>query len=179
MNSTVTLNASPAAQRTAPARRADISRPLAALLLAAAVAALAVVVDQLMQTWADDHLFVAWVAMWAVLFAGTLLLAGTARRLAGHVMLSLDGWAQRRAQARADARFLALARTDRRLMADLQMVRDRAEPVLTTLAAAAVTAPVAATVVAQAEPEAPQSAFWRWTEQLSRANANRVRLHYI
>lgn len=176
MNTTVTLNASPAAQRQAPARRADGSRPLAALLLAAAVAALAVVVDQLMQTWADDHLFAAWVAMWAVLFAGTLLLAGTARRLAGRVMVGLDGWAQRRAQARADTRFMALARTDRRLMADLQIARDRHEPVL----AQAVATPVATPAVSLVAPaEQPQSAFWRWTEQLSRANANRVRLHYI
>lgn len=173
MNTTVTLNATPAAQR--PARRADGSRPLAALLLAAAVAALAVVVDQLMQTWADDHLFAAWVAMWAVLFAGTLLLAGTARRLAGRVMVALDGWAQRRALARANARFQALARTDRRLMADLQVARDRAEPVL-PLVSVAPAAPVA-TPVADTEPST--SAFWRWTEQLSRANANRVRLHYI
>ena len=173
MNTTVTLNASTAAQRQAPARRADSSRPLAALLLAAA---LAVVVDQLMQTWADDHLFVAWVAMWAAMFAGTLLLAGTARRLAGRVMVMLDGWAQRRAQARADARFLALARTDRRLMADLQMVRDRAESVAAPAVDAVVTTPAVAAAMAS---DQPLNAFWRWTERLSHVNANRVRLHYI
>jgi len=174
MNTTVTLKPSPVAQ-PATARRADSSRPLAALLLAAAIAALAVVVDQLMQTWADDHLFTAWVAMWSVLFAGTLLLAGTARRLAGRTMRTLDGWAQRRAQARADARFLALARTDRRLMADLQVVRDHAD-MANGQPWSAVT-PVAADSAAYSDM--PQHAFWRWTEQLSRANANRVRLHYI
>ena len=177
MTTTVTLNTSPAAQQLAPTRRADSSRPLAAMLLAAAVAALAVVVDQLVQTWTDDHLFVAWVAMWAMLFAGTLLLAGTARRLACHVMASLDGWAQRRAQARADARYLALARGDRRLMADLQMACDRHEQVhALTMATPASTS---AALLPPPPAEQPPSAFWRWTEQLSHANSSRVRLHYL
>ena len=109
------------------ARRSESSRPLAALLLAAAVAALAVVADQLIGTWADGHLMAAWVAMWAVVFAGTLLLAGTARRMSQRVMAGLDTWARRRAEARAEARYLALAQADARVMADLQAARDRAE----------------------------------------------------
>jgi len=170
MNTTVTLKPSVTAPHM-PDRRNVSSRLLAALLLAAAIAALAVVVDQLMQTWADEHLFTAWVAMWAVLFAGTLLLAGTARRLAGRVMQALDGWAQPRARARADARFLALARTDRRLMADLQVVRDHAAP------AGAQTAPVLAWVADRAL--LPQHAFWRWAERRGRARALRTQLPYL
>ncbi|GAB3187491.1 hypothetical protein [Hydrogenophaga aquatica] len=118
----------PAANAAAPkARRTESSRPLAALLLAAAVAALAVVADQLIATWADGHLMAAWVAMWAVVFAGTLLLAGTARRMSQRVMAGLDAWARRRAEARAEARYLALAQSDARVMADLQAARDRYE----------------------------------------------------
>ncbi|TDQ42533.1 hypothetical protein [Tepidicella xavieri] len=107
------------------ARRTD--RPLAALLLAAAVAALAVATDRLMASWADEHLLATWVAMWAVVFAGSLLLAGTARRAAQRLLTLLDGWARARAAARADARLLVLARHDPRVMADLQAARDRAD----------------------------------------------------
>ena len=116
-----------AASAAPKARRTESSRPLAALLLAAAVAALAVVADQLIGTWADGHLMAAWVAMWAVVFAGTLLLAGTARRMSQRVMAGLDTWARRRAEARAEARYLALAQADARVRADLQAARDRAE----------------------------------------------------
>ncbi len=106
-------------------RRTD--RPLAALLLAAAVAALAVATDRLMASWADEHLLATWVALWAVVFAGSLLLAGTARRTAQRVVAGLDRWARTRAEARAEARFLLLARHDSRVMADLQAARDRAD----------------------------------------------------
>jgi hypothetical protein len=113
----------------APAQRTASKAPraLVALLLAASVAALTVVADQLISTWADGHLLVAWVLMWAVVFAGSLLLAHPARRLAQQLMTVLDAWAQRRAKARAEARFLALARADERVMSDLRIARDRAD----------------------------------------------------
>jgi len=56
-------------------------RPLAAVLLASAVAALAAGVDRLMVTWADEHLLAVWIALWAVVFAGCLALAGTFQRM--------------------------------------------------------------------------------------------------
>lgn len=113
----------------------SMGRPLAALLLAAAVAALAVAADRLMASWADEHLLATWVALWAVVFAGSLVLAGTMRRVAQRVVVSLDGWARQRAEARAEARALMLARQDPRLMAEIQAARDRAEvslPLATT-----------------------------------------------
>ncbi len=91
-----------------PPSKPENARGLAALLLAAAVAALAVVADQLVETWLDDHLFLAWVALWAVVFAGSLLLTGTVRRMSARAHASLDQWAARRAQARAAARLLAI-----------------------------------------------------------------------
>lgn len=108
-----------------PAR--ENARGLAALLLAASVAALAVVADQLIDTWADGHLMLAWIVLWAVVFLGSLLLTGSIRRIANRVMDSLNGWARRRALARAESRFLAMARTDSRLMADIKAARDRAD----------------------------------------------------
>lgn len=76
------------------AARSHSDRVLSALLLAAAVAALAVTVNQLMDTWAEDHLLTAWVALWAVVFAGSLLLAGTASRMAHSIVARLEQRAQ-------------------------------------------------------------------------------------
>ncbi|MCX7815842.1 MAG: hypothetical protein N2256_10215 [Tepidimonas ignava] len=109
------------------ARRAVAPRALATLLLAAGVAALAVVTDRLMDTWADGHLLAAWVLMWAVVFLGSVLLASPARRLAQRLGTLLDGWAQARARARAEARTAALARLDHRVQAELDAQRTRAE----------------------------------------------------
>ncbi|WP_101050007.1 hypothetical protein [Macromonas nakdongensis] len=87
-----------------PAAHTTPGRPIAAVLLAAAVAALAGIVSQLMDTWADEHLFAAWVALWAVVFAGSLFLAGTAQRIGQRVMQRLNAWGRDRAQARAETR---------------------------------------------------------------------------
>lgn len=107
MNHTATLPSSAYLQSSPSAARPGNARGLAALLLAAAVAALAVVADQLIETWMDDHLFLAWVALWAVVFAGSLLLTGTLRRMSVRAIARLDQWAARRAQARATARLQA------------------------------------------------------------------------
>lgn len=103
------------------------TRSLAALLLAAMVATLVVVADQLMDTWADGHLLAAWVLMWVIGFSALALLAPTARNVAGRVMEGLDGWSQGVARRRADERLLDLARKDSRVMADIQAAASRAE----------------------------------------------------
>lgn len=112
--------------RAAAKKGLDGVRGLAAMLLAAAVAALVVVSDQVIDTWADGHLMLAWVFMWAVVFAASLLLAGAARGLAQKVMVGLNTWARRRAEARAEARFLLMAESDPRLMEEYRQARDRA-----------------------------------------------------
>ena len=106
-------------------RRFDGSRSLAAMLLAAAVAALVVLADQMISTWADGHLFLGWVALWVVVFAGSVLFAGTARQLAQATLRSLDSWSKSMAEARAEARLWDLARTDPRLKAELLQARAR------------------------------------------------------
>ena len=107
-------------------RRSDGARGLAAMLLAAAVAALVVLADRLIHTWTDGHLFLGWVALWAVIFAGSVLFAGTARRLARRTLRSLDGWSRSLAEARAEARLWEIARLDPRLKAELIQARARA-----------------------------------------------------
>ncbi len=103
------------------------TRGLASMLLAAMVAALVVVADQLVETWADGHLFAAWVVMWMVGFAALALLANSARNLAAGLVHKLDGLVQRRAQARADERMWAYASTDARVMSDIRAAAARSE----------------------------------------------------
>lgn len=117
------LGLTAAAEGQASGRRFDGARGLAAMLLAAAVAALVVLADQLIDTWADGHLFLGWVALWVVIFAGSALLAGTARRMAGSTLAALDSWSRSLAEARAEARLWELAKLDPRLKAELIRAR--------------------------------------------------------
>jgi hypothetical protein len=106
-------------------RRFDGARGLATMLLAAAVAALVVLADQMIGSWADGHLFLGWVTLWVVIFAGSALFAGSARRIARATLRSLDSWSRSLAEARAEARLWDLARTDPRLKAELMQARAR------------------------------------------------------
>lgn len=105
----------------------NATRSLAGVLLAAMVATLVVLADQLMETWADSHLLAAWMLMWVIGFSALALLAPTARGLAARVMTGLDGWSQNVARRRADERLWDLARKDSRVMADIQAASSRAE----------------------------------------------------
>lgn len=109
-------------------RSFNSTKGLSAMLLAAMVSALVVVADQLIDTWADGHLLVAWVALWLVGFAAVAVFAGSARRLAATVVRSLDAWSQRVARKRADERLWAIAQTDPRVMADLTAAMARNQP---------------------------------------------------
>ncbi len=122
---TLGLNVAAPGQPTSE-RRSNGARALAALLLAAAVAALVVVADRLIDTWADGHLFLAWVALWAVIFAGSVLFAGSATRLARRTLRSLDSWSASLAEARAEVRLWELAKHDARLKAEFIEARSRA-----------------------------------------------------
>lgn len=94
-------------------------RSLAAMLLAAVVSALIVVADSVVDSYAEGHLLMGWITLWAVGFAALALFADTARRTARRISERLGAWKQRRAQERSDAYLLALAQSDPRIMADL------------------------------------------------------------
>lgn len=138
--------AAPASVRPATAPRSIKARGLAALLLAAVVAAMVLVADHLVNTWADGHLFLAWVMLWVIVFAGFALFADTARVVARRTLASLDQWAAARAQVRAEERLWDIARADPRVMAELVQARtrDEADQAPIAVAAAVVTAPVQA-----------------------------------
>jgi len=101
------------------------SKTLANLLLAAGVAALVVGVDQMIDRWAESHVVAAWLALWAVTVLAILLLRGLTRYLAQNLMTGLDAWSAHVARSRADERLWTMAKSDPRLMSDLQVAMDR------------------------------------------------------
>ena len=60
----------------------DGSRTLAGMLLAASLAALLVVADQVIDTWSDGHLLAGWVALWTLAFAALAVLTPPLRQVA-------------------------------------------------------------------------------------------------
>ena len=97
----------------------DGTRAGASLLLAAIVAALMVVANQVIDTWTEGHLLAAWIVMWAVAFAALALLATPARRAVAATRAGLKRWAAARKQAAADDQLWHVALNDARVMADI------------------------------------------------------------
>lgn len=103
------------------------TRGLATLLLSAIAAAVMVVAYQVMDSVAEGHLLVMWIALWAAAFAALALFASAARSTAVRLKSGLDAWSRSLAEARADQRLWAAAKNDPRVMADLQSAMSRAE----------------------------------------------------
>ncbi len=100
---------------------------LAMLLLSAIAAAVMVVAYQVMDSLAEGHLLAMWMGLWAVAFIALAVFANTTRRLAVRLKAGLDAWSRSMAEARADERLWAMAKTDARVMADLQSAITRSE----------------------------------------------------
>ena len=100
-------------------------RGLATLLLSAMAAAVMVVADEVMNSVAEGHLLVMWIALWAAAFVSLAVFAVPARKLANNLKVGLDDWSRALAEARADERLWAAAKTDTRVMADLQAAASR------------------------------------------------------
>ena len=97
----------------------DGARGAASLMLAAVVAALLVVANQVIDTWGDGHLLAAWMALWVVAFAAIALLAKPARRASVALRTGYQAWTESRHQAAEDQRTWEAALQDARIMADL------------------------------------------------------------
>jgi len=105
----------------------DGSKTLAGMLLAAVMAALLVVADQLIETWADGHLLVGWVALWTVAFAALALLAPPMRQLASAMATVIARWARAAKQRRMEETMWEYAQRDPRIMAELQSAITRGQ----------------------------------------------------
>jgi hypothetical protein len=100
-------------------QRLDRGTAAPSVFLAALVAALLVVANQLVETWSDGHLLVAWVLMWTIAFAAIAVFAAPIRRVSASVQAWFKRGAAKRRQAREDAQLWHLALNDDRIMADL------------------------------------------------------------
>jgi hypothetical protein len=98
--------------------RLDGARGLSTLLAAAAVAAMVSLADRLLGDWADQHLFLAWLALWLVILAGTLAVSGPARQVARRVCHALNVWSDAVDETNAELRLWKAARADHRVMAE-------------------------------------------------------------
>ncbi|MBP8184057.1 MAG: hypothetical protein KAX88_08140 [Rhodoferax sp.] len=116
-------------QRASPVKKAglDSSRSLAGMLLASVVAALLVVADKLIDTWADGHLLVVWVALWTGVFTALALMAPPLRQLTDVIARVLNRWSVVRARRNAEKDLWAYAQQDYRVMRDLQVASSREE----------------------------------------------------
>lgn len=111
------------------AQRLDGTRATASLLLAAIVAALLVVANQVVDTWTDGHLLAAWIVMWTVAFAALALFAAPVRRVSAAWQLWLKQQAAKRRQAAEDAKLWQVALNDARVMADISRAMSSAAAV--------------------------------------------------
>jgi hypothetical protein len=68
-----------AMQEQAEPNELDHATPLSGMLFASIVAALMVVAEQLISTWANGHLLVVWVCLWMAVFTALALLMPSLR----------------------------------------------------------------------------------------------------
>jgi hypothetical protein len=101
------------------------ARTLGTVLLAAVVSALLVVVNQALDAWSEDHLLMAWVALWAIGFLAMGLLATPAHRAARSLRASFAQWRIENKEADEEARMWEIAKYDPRIMADIQAAMAR------------------------------------------------------
>lgn len=114
-----------ATMASAAAKRAEGSKTLAAVLLAASLSALLVAADQIIETWTDGNLLVGWVALWTVTFAGLAFLARPLRRMASALATYYAVWAEARRVQRLEEELWEYANHDQRVMAELEAAYTR------------------------------------------------------
>jgi hypothetical protein len=101
------------------------ARLQAGVLVAAVVAALLVVSNQLIETITDGHLFAAWIGLWAVGFAAMALLARPASQFVAKLRNARREQQAARLAAAQDAYYWQAALDDERLMADIRSAMGR------------------------------------------------------
>ncbi len=81
---------------------------------------------QVVDTWTEGHLLMAWIVMWTIAFAALALLAAPARNAGSVLRTSLRVWSDRRKAAVQDQKLWELGLSDARVMADISraMTRD-------------------------------------------------------
>ena len=103
------------------------AKGLVAILVAGADSALVVVADQIISTWTDGRLLMAWVVLWSLVFAALALFAEATCGWSASLVAAVEARSLAAQQRIADERVWAVAQSDPRFMADIQAARLRAE----------------------------------------------------
>jgi UDP-N-acetylmuramyl pentapeptide phosphotransferase/UDP-N-acetylglucosamine-1-phosphate transferase len=114
-----------AAQDAPKSASTNSSRTLGYLLLAAAVSAVLVVVNQAMDAWSEDHAVLAWAALWAIGFVAIGLLATPAHRTARSLRKGFAQWREENAEKAEEEKLWELAKHDHRVMAEIRAAKMR------------------------------------------------------
>lgn len=126
VNSHMDIARSQAIESTSKSASTGSSRTLGSVLLAASVSALLVVVNQALDSWSEDHLLMAWAALWAIGFLAIGLLATPAHQAARSLRSSFLEWRAENKELAQEAKLWELAKHDTRVMAEIRaaMMRD-------------------------------------------------------
>ncbi len=108
-----------------PIRRIAPSQGLAGLLSASVFAALLAVADQVIDSWADGHMLLAWVMLWLSIFGGLALLTRPMRRASTASALWLQTRVTALVQSRREAALWDLALHDPRMLQELRAAKAR------------------------------------------------------
>jgi hypothetical protein len=110
-----------------PSKRIAPSQALAGLLSASVFAALLTIADQLIDSWADGHMLLAWVMLWLSIFGGLALLTRPMRRASTASALWLQTRAAALVQSRREAALWELALHDPRMLQELRAAKARSQ----------------------------------------------------
>jgi hypothetical protein len=122
---TESIRNTPDTAPAAPVASKEDSKTLAGMLLAAAMAALLVVADQVISTWSDGHLLAGWVALWTVAFAALAFLASPLRRVSSYAAVAFVQWRANVRLRRDEEMMWEFARHDPRVMAEIRIAQSR------------------------------------------------------
>lgn len=120
INTHLNIASAQAAENTPKLVKTNSARTLGTVMLAAVVSALLVVVNQALDAWSENHLLMAWVALWAIGFLAMGLLATPAHRAARSLRASFAQWRIENKEAEEEAKMWEIAKYDPRIMADIQ-----------------------------------------------------------
>jgi hypothetical protein len=112
-----------------PSKRIAPSQALAGLLSASVFAALLAVADQVIDSWSDGHMLLAWVMLWLSIFGGLALLTRPMRRASTASALWLQTRAAELVQARREAALWELALRDPRMLQELRAAKARSQDI--------------------------------------------------
>ena len=110
-----------------PSKRIAPSQALAGVLSASVFAALLAVADQVIDSWADGHMLLAWVMLWLSIFGGLALLTRPMRRASTASALWLQIRVAALVQSRREAALWELAMHDPRMLQELRAAKARSQ----------------------------------------------------